>query len=113
MRSFLVVLSFAFLGAPAPSQTWRTALTVGADVGIWLDFAQTAHTLFAHDGRELNSIVGHHPTPVELTAWVVGGMAANTFVARKFRPWVNAATILVEVVSIRHNAAIIGFRLTP
>lgn len=112
MKRLILTLILALcLTTGAAAQT-RTVLTAAADVSLWLDWSQTSG--FMRQGiEEGNLVLGSHPSTAGLAVYNLAALSLNTFAPRKVRPWINVATLIVELYSIRHNARFVGIRFTP
>lgn len=84
-----------------PAQTWRRALTGAAVGSLWVDYSQVR---FGLSHQSPTWLFGYRFTPTSIAA--VNGLeaAANVWAPRRWRPWVNAATVAFHVVSIRQMA---------
>lgn len=107
---FWCLLGATVLSARPAAAQWRTALTVAADLSVYVDWCQT--TEFLQRGiEERNAILGSQPSTGGLVAYNAVVISANTFAPRRVRPWLNAATLLTELLAIRHNARFVYVRL--
>ena len=134
MRPLTLFLSAAVLGLMATprittAQMWRTALTAAADAAIYVDWCQTVHGLHygvpsersglfgtyrvTESWTESNPLLGSRPSVRAVTVYMVAWVAVNSFAPRTVRPFVNAATLLLEILTVSQNTAFIGLRLTP
>jgi len=83
------------------AQAWRTALTVAADGALWIDYCED-HYALSH-GLGIRTL-GMELTPTGLAVLNGGEVLANTFLPKRWRLWVNLATIAYHVPWIAHEA---------
>ena len=99
--TLLVALALSMARA-VESQTWRKVLTAAAVTSLWIDYCQI------HEVRDR----GGHTDFVGLGTFdytklkIVNGteVAANLFVPRRWRPWINAATVLLHAPDLWKRA---------
>lgn len=83
------------------AQAWRTALLVGAEASLWIDYAQIRYGL-SHDSPTW--ILDQRLTPTSL-AFVNGAeVLINAFAPRRFKPLINGLTLALHAVAIYETA---------
>jgi hypothetical protein len=83
------------------AQKWRTALTVAAEMSLWVDYCQIRY------GQSHGSptwVLGQKLTPTSLSIVNGGQMLVNAAAPRRWRPFINAATLVGHLFAIYHAA---------
>jgi len=98
----VVTIAALLLAGRLEGQTWRPVLSAAATASLAVDMGYTL-AWQRHGGEEANPLLGAHPTALGLAAYNAAWAAANLWAPRKLRPWLNAATLLVECWAVRQN----------
>lgn len=83
------------------AQTWRTVLTVAAEAALWVDYCQIRY------GQSHGSptwVLGQKLTPTSVSIVNGSQMLINATAPRRWRPLINAVTLVGHVVAIYHSA---------
>jgi hypothetical protein len=83
------------------AQGWRTALLVGAEASLWIDYSQIHYGLAHHSPTW---VLSQRLTPTSLALVNGAEVLANAFAPRRLRPWLNAVTLGFHAVSIYQTA---------
>ena len=93
------------------AQAWRTALLVGAEASLWVDYSQIRYGL-AHGSPTW--VFDQRLTPTSLAVVNGAEILANAFAPRRIRPWLNGLTLGFHVISIYQvSRRQIGLRRSP
>lgn len=95
-------IALALSLATSAQAQWRPALTAGASAALLFD-ATTSWISLQNGAIEQNVILGSHPSAPLFISYNAVWLGINTFAPKKARPWINAATLLVELVVIAQN----------
>lgn len=101
VTTLLVVLAVGTARA-VESQTWRKVLTAAAVTSLWIDYCQI-HEVRDRGGETVFVGLG---TLDYTKLKIVNGteVVANLFVPRRWRPWINAATVLLHAPDLWRRA---------
>jgi len=106
MLSTLPALAVAQRAEVQEDRSWKPshiALAAGFVTTLWIDAAMTRDAM-ARGYRETNPILGAHPTEGQINTYtVIAGLTVigiASAVSPRMRPWVLAAVMAVEAVTI-------------
>lgn len=98
----MLIVCLTLLPAPAHGQTWRKALTVAAVGTLWVDYCQIHQQMdLGWDRTEVLGTPMGYRTLAAVNAVEIG---ANLFAPRRYRPWLNLATVLFHIPYILQAA---------
>jgi hypothetical protein len=98
MRTAVLCCLFALTVPPiSHAQGWRTALLVGAEASLWVDYSQIRYGQ-THDSPTW--VLDQRLTPTSLAIVNGAEVLVNAFAPRRVRPWLNAFTLGFHAVSI-------------
>ena len=101
VTTLLVALALGTARA-AESQTWRKVLTAAAVTSLWIDYCQIHEV---RDRGGTTDFVGLGTLDYTKLTIVNGTeVVANLFVPRRWRPWLNAATVLLHAPDLWKRA---------
>ena len=104
MKFWMTLALAAMMLAPmcASGQRWRTALTAVTVGTLWVDYCQIHEEMDL--GYEQTQVLGIRMSYPVLAAVNLSETAINVFAPRRWRPWINLATILYHIPYVLHAA---------
>ena len=109
---FLLLISLSAQAAPFDGWTdTEKALLVTGELALLADYKSTSSVLYPDQGyREMNPFLGQQPGQDRLTAWFVGWMIGNYFIANSLDHDTRVKYLLtltiVETAAAGHNISI-------
>lgn len=105
MKYWLVLAALA-AATPARADDFRDRQRVFHALNA-LDAAQTCHIL-GNGGRELNPILGSHPSCTKVVAFKLASSVAHEFIARKLNDRDPDAARLFQIISIGIQGGVVA-----
>jgi hypothetical protein len=97
----LVLAALIVMPQRSHAQTWRTVLTGAAEAALWVDYCQIRY------GQSHGSptwVLGQKLSPTSVSIVNGGEMLVNAAGPRRWRPLINAVTLVGHALAIYHSA---------
>jgi hypothetical protein len=97
----LVLAALIVTPQRSPAQTWRTVLTAAAEAALWVDYCQIRYGL---SRGSPTWVLGQQLSPTSVSIVNGSEMLVNAAAPRRWRPLINAVTLVGHVLGIYHSA---------